>query len=248
MIKQKGADISKWQGSPNWKEVNNSGLDFLILRSSYRKTVDPKFYEFVKNCTLPIFGAYHFIYANNKADAPSEANTCVTALKKAGLPKDTIIFADYEYDSITDAAKKGVVITPKECNEITEAFCKEVEKSGYKVGIYYNKDFYKNWYDKSLTDRYIKWLADYHDANPAYPCDFHQYSSKGKVPGIKTNVDMNYRYIQDGTAALKSIDEIVLEVLDGRWGNGAVRRAKLTSAGYDYDKVQQRVNSYLRGR
>lgn len=248
IVKEKGIDISKWQGSPNWSILNNSGLDFIIFRSSYRKSTDPKFFEYVKKCNIPIKGCYHFIYANNTEDAASEANLCVSALRKAGLSKDTIIFADYEYDSINDAAKKGVKITPKECNLITEAFCREAEKSGYKVGIYYNKDFYNNWYDKILINQYIKWLADYHDANPSYECDFHQYSSSGKVSGINGNVDMNYHYLSKMATTIKTIDEIVLEVIAGKWGNGAIRKSKLTSAGYDYVKVQQRVNAYLRGR
>lgn len=246
--KKQGIDISKWQTFTSWSGFNGSGLDFVILRSSYRKSVDPKFFEYVNKCKIPIKGCYHFIYAHNTEEAKSEANCCVSAVSKAQLSKDVIIFADYEYDSINDAAKKGVKITPKECNQITEAFCSEVEKSGYKVGIYYNKDFYMNWYDKVLIEQYIKWLADYHDTNPAYPCDFHQYSSTGKVPGIKGNVDMNYYYPSEDLSNIKSIDEIVYEVIAGKWGNGAIRKSKLESAGYNYSKVQQRVNAFLRGQ
>lgn len=32
------------------------------------------------------------------------------------------------------------------------------------------------------------------------------------------------------------------EVWAGKWGNGTVRRRRLTEAGYDYDKVQAEVN------
>ena len=41
---------------------------------------------------------------------------------------------------------------------------------------------------------------------------------------------------------LKSIDEIAKEVKAGKWGNGADRKNRLTKAGYDYNKVQARVN------
>ena len=44
------------------------------------------------------------------------------------------------------------------------------------------------------------------------------------------------------TAAKKSIDEIAKEVINGKWGNGAERKQKLTAAGYDYSAVQKRVN------
>lgn len=45
----------------------------------------------------------------------------------------------------------------------------------------------------------------------------------------------------------KSIDELAREVIKGLWGNGSERKNKLTSAGYDYDAVQKRVNELLYG-
>ena len=44
---------------------------------------------------------------------------------------------------------------------------------------------------------------------------------------------------------LKSIDEIAREVIQGKWGNGVDRKARLTQAGYDYLAVQTRVNALL---
>lgn len=43
------------------------------------------------------------------------------------------------------------------------------------------------------------------------------------------------------TSKKKSVDEIAKEVLAGKWGNGLVRKKRLTEAGYDYDAVQKRV-------
>ena len=45
---------------------------------------------------------------------------------------------------------------------------------------------------------------------------------------------------------LKSVDEIAREVIAGKWGNGADRKARLTQAGYDYSAVQARVNQLLK--
>ena len=50
------------------------------------------------------------------------------------------------------------------------------------------------------------------------------------------------------TAPAKSVDEIAREVIQGKWGAGNVRIAKLTEAGYDYKAVQNRVNEILRGK
>ena len=43
----------------------------------------------------------------------------------------------------------------------------------------------------------------------------------------------------------KSIDELAREVINGKWGNGADRKTRLTSAGYNYQEIQNRVNQIL---
>lgn len=40
----------------------------------------------------------------------------------------------------------------------------------------------------------------------------------------------------------KTNEEVAQEVLNGLWGNGVVRRQKLTQAGYDYTEIQKIVN------
>lgn len=51
-----------------------------------------------------------------------------------------------------------------------------------------------------------------------------------------------------GTSAssTKTVDELAREVIQGKWGNGADRKNRLTKAGYNYDAVQKRVNELLR--
>ena len=43
----------------------------------------------------------------------------------------------------------------------------------------------------------------------------------------------------------KSVEEIAKEVIAGKWGNGNDRKNRLTSAGYNYQEVQNRVNQIL---
>jgi hypothetical protein len=71
-------------------------------------------------------------------------------------------------------------------------------------------------------------------------------------------IDVNGRYIRGyavpkytaeqkkTTTAKKSIDAIAKEVIDGKWGNGDARKTALTKAGYDYAKVQARVNELVK--
>jgi hypothetical protein len=47
------------------------------------------------------------------------------------------------------------------------------------------------------------------------------------------------------TSNLKSVETIAQEVIAGQWGNGDDRKNKLTTAGYDYNAVQSKVNELL---
>lgn len=47
-------------------------------------------------------------------------------------------------------------------------------------------------------------------------------------------------------ATKKSVAVLAQEVIDGKWGSGADRKARLTKAGYDYEKVQAKVNELLK--
>ena len=47
-------------------------------------------------------------------------------------------------------------------------------------------------------------------------------------------------------AQKKTIEQLAKEVIAGKWGNGADRKQRLTSAGYDYSAVQARVNELLK--
>lgn len=193
---EKGIDISYYQGSVNFSKVKASGIDFVIFRSSYRKTVDTKFFEYVngsRKVGLSIRGVYHFIYALNEQQALDEAKFCLKQVIKAGLPKSTYIFADFEYDSVNKAAKAGVKLGKNECNAFTKIFCDYIKSQGYKTGVYANIDYYKNWYMNDIKNRYPIWLADY-SGGPDYACIAQQYTSSGSVNGISGKVDMNRWY------------------------------------------------------
>ena len=44
---------------------------------------------------------------------------------------------------------------------------------------------------------------------------------------------------------MKTNDEIAVEVIQGKWGNGEKRRALLTAEGYNYEDIQKIVNRML---
>ena len=215
---KKGIDISYYQGNVDFNKVKNSGIDFVILREGYRTKIDSKFIEYAqkaKNANLPVTGVYHFSYALTVDEAKEEARSCIANIEKAGLGKDIVVFFDFEYDTVNKAANAGVILGPDECNAHTVAFCEEVKSLGYTPGVYYNIDYRNNWYKLDVLDRYVKWLADW-TGDADYECDYHQYSSKGAVPGIGCDVDMNYFY--DKSEATGVTAEDVLNVARGWLG------------------------------
>ena len=48
------------------------------------------------------------------------------------------------------------------------------------------------------------------------------------------------------TPAKKSVAEVAKEVVAGKWGNGADRKKKLETAGYNYTQVQAAVNKLMK--
>lgn len=216
--KKKGIDISYHQGNINFKSVKASGIEFVILREGYRKSLDTKFLEYVKQCKavgLPILGVYHFSYALNEKQAKEEGEFCVKNVEKAGLGKDTLIFFDFEYDTVKKAKAAGVTLGASQCKKHTVAFCEAVRAKGYPVGVYTNNDYRKHMYDTATLKPYLLWLADY-TGGPDVECLLQQYTSSGKVNGIGGNVDMNYYFpktsssIQNGGSKKKySRNEVV---------------------------------------
>ena len=250
MGKIKGIDISQWQGNIDFQKVKSDGVQFTIIREGYGSSnVDPKFFEYVRNCKsngIEVKGVYHFSYALNAKMAEQEAIFCIQQMQKAGLGKDCIVFFDLEYDSVNYAKKQGVNIGKNECVTFTRAFCEKVTQLGYTAGIYSNISYYQTMYDPNLIAKYVYWLAHYTSGSPAYPCKFQQFASDGKVNGINGNVDVDWYFGDNANTSptpKKSLDEIAKEVIQGKWGNGDDRKNRLKSAGYDYNAVQAKVNS-----
>lgn len=52
--------------------------------------------------------------------------------------------------------------------------------------------------------------------------------------------------VKNTTSSQKSNEEIANEVIQGKWGNGADRKANLQAAGYDYNAIQAIVNKKLK--
>lgn len=194
----KGIDVSEHQGVIDWPKVKESGINFVMIRAGYGKNnIDKQFVNNITTCNrlgIPC-GVYWFSYAYTDEMAKNEAEYCIAAIKpyKVEFP---VVF-DFEYDSVNYAAKKGVTVSKTLASNLVKAFCDTVENAGYFAMNYANQDYLNRYFAGAAKTDYDLWLAEWpSDPNFENPpaCGIWQYTSKGKVDGIKGNVDMNITY------------------------------------------------------
>lgn len=241
----KGIDVSKHNGVIDWDKVI---VDFAIIRigfGMYENQKDEMFernYSEATKVNIPV-GVYHYSYAKSVDEAIKEAELVIKWLN--GRKLDLPVYFDIEDNSQKNLSRAIL-------DGMCEAFCNRIEKAGYWAGIYSNKYWATSVISGiKLGKKYTYWIAQYTD-ECTYTGDYAiwQYTSKGKVNGISGNVDMNEMVkdiIQNKSKpqTTKSIDELAKEVIDGKWSNGEDRKTSITNAGYDYDKVQAKVNEIL---
>lgn len=255
----KGIDISQHNGTIDFAKVKKE-VDFAILRLGWignknNHTLDTKFDKYYNDCinaNIPI-GIYVYCYSSSEEHARSGAEWTVKQLKNRKI--DLPVYIDMEDATIKPLGKDKLT-------KIVVAFNTIIENAGYWAGIYANLDWFKNSLIKDqLVPRYTSWIAHYGVSIDKYKgqYDMLQYTSSGKVSGIKGNVDLDEMYrdlineIKGSSSGsttpqpkpTKTIDEIAQEVINGQWGNGTDRKNKLINAGYDYNAVQNKVNELL---
>lgn len=248
----KGCDVSSHNGDIDWGKVK-SQIDFAIIRLGYGDNIerqdDSYFIKNVNECinnNIP-FGVYIYSYALNLGGSESiqsEIDHTKKMLSKISK-KPFYVYIDMEDDSTIKLGK--TLLT-----DFALEFCKQITKAGYKAGVYANENWFRNYLQVSTIASYgySIWCAKYSEYKPNITSnyDIWQYSSTGRINGINGNVDMNYMYnniIGNQPTNEKTIDELAREVIAGKWGNGNDRKNRLTNAGYNYNEVQNKVNSLL---
>ncbi len=247
----RGIDVSKWQGRIDWGKVKASGIDFVIIRAGYGKESSQKDIKFETNYAgakaagLHV-GAYWYSYAKTVEDAAKEAGAFLKVI--AGKQLDFPVYIDLEEK---EQFSKGKVF----CSNVVDTFCKVMEAHGYYAGIYISRSPLQTHIYPHIAQRYALWIAEYNRV-----CRYDgkygiwQKSSKGRVPGIEGNVDVDVSYINYPDIIVskklngysrKSVDSVAREVIDGIWGNGTDRVERIEKAGYDPVQVQRRVNELM---
>ena len=191
-----GIDVSQHQGKIDWDQVKDE-IDFAILRLGWignkeNHTLDTQFernYSECKRLGIPI-GVYVYCYSNCVETTQSGANWAVKQLE--GKTLDFPVFIDMEDSSIAGIGKDNL-------SNICIEFSNIIEKANFEPGIYANRNWFNNYLNSDLKTKYTCWIAHYtnNDENYEEQYSIWQYSSKGLISGISTNVDLNIIYIKE---------------------------------------------------
>lgn len=187
-----GIDVSYANGKIDWSKVKT---DFVMMRCNVGVQYPDN--QFTRNAILAAeygiqAGYYHWCTLNNKAvvtDAKSEAEEFIYQLK--WVPTPFICALDIE-------EKNKLKIPPSDIELYIETFMTEMKKAKRKTLLY----SFPSWLNENLNKnhklgKYPLWISHIDTAKPMIPNGWTdwtlwQHSWKGKVDGIKGDVDLNY--------------------------------------------------------
>lgn len=180
-----GIDVSKYQGDVDWNAVAASGVQFAFVRvGNMKKGLDVKFDQNMAQANAAGIktGVYIYSYAMNAQEAAAEAVFVLSAIQNHVVNMPVVI-------DIEDSTQQ--ILTKEQQSEIANTFCAIIEGSGYYPMVYTNKYWFQN---RMGPVNYDKWVAQYSTACDIEEASFWQASSKGRIPGIQGNVDIDYQY------------------------------------------------------
>lgn len=250
----KGIDVSSYQGLIDWTKVKQAGYQFAIIRLGIGDNIasqdDQQLQNNIRGCQengIP-YGFYLVSYAKRTTGNESVESEIEHTKRLIQGTKPFAIFYDMEIAETIELGRDTLTT-------FAIQYCDYFRNLGYNIGVYANKNWFTNCLNYNLlkSNGYKIWLAHYGVNQPGLECDIWQYTPQGIVLGITANTtDLNIMYDDmlneniETTNPLKSVTQIAQEVIAGKWGNGEDRKNKLTVSGYNYDKVQAKVNELLK--
>lgn len=194
-----GIDVSSHQGSIDWPQAAEAGVEFAMIRVGYRgydlgdlhidSQADVNYRE-AGEAGLQR-GVYIYSQAVSPEEAVEEANFVLEFLD-GRVPELPVVF-DWEYvrrDARTGACSRECV------TDCALAFCQTIAQAGLKPMVYFNQDLAGTRLELAAISGYDFWLAQYGTAL-TYPVEVSmwQYSDKGTVPGITGAVDLDLLFL-----------------------------------------------------
>ena len=249
-------DISQYNGAVDFGNLEADGV---IIRAGFRgygkthglnkdKSFDANLVGSLKNGFKT--GVYFVTQAITESEAKEESLYVLKMVQDYSL--ELPIFIDSEDANGGKGRADHGKLSVAQRTAILKAFCETIESYGYKAGAYASQSWFNNYLKVDELRAYCIWCAKYSNTEPNIACDGWQYTSTGRVNGVKGNVDISVFNFEKAiindtikdelTEPKKNNYDIAEEVLSGKWGNGDERKKRLTEAGYDYNSVQAIVN------
>ena len=197
----KGIDVSRYQEVIDWKNVQEDGIEFAIIKAGGSDDgfyTDSKYelnYKNAKAVGMPI-GAYYIVgpLCISREDGIADAKRFLKMLE--GKQFEYPVYIDLEE---TAPQNKGGA------TDAVIGFCETMEAAGYYCGIYASDiSGFKDRLELSRLAAFDKWVANY-ISQPGYVKSYGmwQRSSQGRVAGITEKVDLDECY-QDYPAIIKA--------------------------------------------
>lgn len=189
-------DVSRYQGAIDWAQVAAAGYKGAMLKtvSTNRKLskradglyIDPTFednYRNAKAAGLDV-GVYYYTYATSEAMADAELALVREAVRGKELTMPVAV--DVEDNKLKQ-------LYTLDLSNLTAYALEQVEKMGFYAQLYTYTGYKYELDIARLSSRWDVWLADYTGKTPkvSFKYNAHQHTSKGSVPGISGNVDLN---------------------------------------------------------
>lgn len=187
-------DVSRWQGKikmEGWAQVKAAGYKGVMLRAVGSRNgvpyIDPTFednYDNAKAAGLDV-GVYY--YTNASCEKLADEELAVLRQTLRGKELTMPVAVDMEDAELT-------VLKPKDLTNLAAYHLEQIEKMGFFAQLYtYTSYANRNLEMERLAGRWNIWLADYTGKAPKVSFNYnaHQHTSKGSVPGISGNVDLN---------------------------------------------------------
>ena len=174
-----GIDVSEFQGTIDWKQVADSGVEFAMIRCGYRSLGSGEILEDAcarynlqeANANGIQLGAYFFSTAVTTAEAEEEAQWMSDLL--AGYPITYPVA--YNCEGFQNSSSRQYGLSVDERSAIADAFLKKAEANGY-TGMFYaaRNELVNNTLcnTDALELAYRIWVAQYGSAQtdvPEYP-------------------------------------------------------------------------------
>ncbi|WRS28278.1 GH25 family lysozyme [Oscillospiraceae bacterium MB08-C2-2] len=182
----KGIDVSEYQGSINWDQVKENGINFALIRASVGTTSDKTFRQNAKNAHQAgvLVGAYHYATFTSTSTAVEQAEFFLSHLD--GL--------DITYPVVLDLENNRGNLSKAKLTQAAKAFMETVKDAGYTVMLYSYENYFHSYLDMSKLQDYPIWAANYIQQPSQVDHKIWQHTSYGSVSGISGRVDINIAY------------------------------------------------------